>query len=81
MPDQDEHPVHPIDYDFLYDDLEGLNFSDSGPEMDDNLSIVSTPKPKLRFVQTLFWTCSFPLGNRYGITGLNIKFLQLHQYE
>ena len=48
VPDQDEHPVHPDEYDFLYDDLEGLNFSDSGPEIDDNISIVSTPKPKLR---------------------------------
>lgn len=34
--------------DLLYDSLEVYNQSDSGPELDDNDSIVSTPKPKLR---------------------------------
>uniref|UniRef100_A0A671VPF4 Phosphofurin acidic cluster sorting protein 1a n=1 Tax=Sparus aurata TaxID=8175 RepID=A0A671VPF4_SPAAU len=36
------------DLDLLYDSLEVYNQSDSGPELDDNDSIVSTPKPKLR---------------------------------
>uniref|UniRef100_A0A7N8XA70 Phosphofurin acidic cluster sorting protein 1-like n=1 Tax=Mastacembelus armatus TaxID=205130 RepID=A0A7N8XA70_9TELE len=36
------------DLDLLYDNLEIYNPSDSGPELDDNDSIVSTPKPKLR---------------------------------
>ncbi|XP_041640332.1 phosphofurin acidic cluster sorting protein 1-like [Cheilinus undulatus] len=36
------------DLDLLYDSLEVYNPSDSGPELDDNDSIVSTPKPKLR---------------------------------
>lgn len=36
------------DLDELYDSLEMYNPSDSGPEMDDNDSILSTPKPKLR---------------------------------
>ncbi|XP_067353100.1 phosphofurin acidic cluster sorting protein 2-like isoform X2 [Channa argus] len=36
------------DLDLLYDSLEVYNPSDSGPELDDNDSILSTPKPKLR---------------------------------
>ncbi|KAM7394832.1 hypothetical protein PAMP_021612 [Pampus punctatissimus] len=36
------------DLDLLYDSLEVYNPNDSGPELDDNDSIVSTPKPKLR---------------------------------
>nr|XP_033479179.1 phosphofurin acidic cluster sorting protein 1 isoform X1 [Epinephelus lanceolatus] len=36
------------DLDLLYDSLEVYNPSDSGPELDDNDSIISTPKPKLR---------------------------------
>ncbi|KAM4583617.1 phosphofurin acidic cluster sorting protein 1-like isoform 2-T2 [Odontesthes bonariensis] len=36
------------DLDLLYDSLEVDNFSDSGPELEDNDSIQSTPKPKLR---------------------------------
>ncbi|KAE8299941.1 Phosphofurin acidic cluster sorting protein 2 [Larimichthys crocea] len=36
------------DLDLLYDSLEVYNQSDSGPELDDNDSILSTPKPKLR---------------------------------
>lgn len=36
------------DLDLLYDGLEVYNPSDSGPELDDNDSILSTPKPKLR---------------------------------
>ncbi|XP_072240111.1 phosphofurin acidic cluster sorting protein 1-like [Leuresthes tenuis] len=36
------------DLDLLYDSLEVDNLSDSGPELDDNDSIQSTPKPKLR---------------------------------
>uniref|UniRef100_A0AAY4A209 Phosphofurin acidic cluster sorting protein 1 n=1 Tax=Denticeps clupeoides TaxID=299321 RepID=A0AAY4A209_9TELE len=36
------------DLDELYDSLEMYNPSDSGPDMDDNDSILSTPKPKLR---------------------------------
>lgn len=37
------------DLDLLYDSLEVYNQSDSGPEMEDNESVLSTPKPKLRF--------------------------------
>ncbi|XP_056431321.1 phosphofurin acidic cluster sorting protein 1-like isoform X3 [Gadus chalcogrammus] len=36
------------DLDELYDSLEMYNPSDSGPEMDETDSILSTPKPKLR---------------------------------
>ncbi|XP_069744104.1 phosphofurin acidic cluster sorting protein 2 isoform X1 [Narcine bancroftii] len=36
------------DLDLLYDSLEVYNPSDSGPEMEDNESVLSTPKPKLR---------------------------------
>ncbi|XP_077996087.1 phosphofurin acidic cluster sorting protein 1-like [Glandiceps talaboti] len=43
--DQDQPTV---DDDFLDDDLDDLNVSDSGPEMEDNMSIESTPKPVLR---------------------------------
>ena len=48
VPHQGENNVDPVDYDFLYDELDDLNFSDSCPEVDDNISIVSTPKPKLK---------------------------------
>ncbi|KAL2082816.1 hypothetical protein ACEWY4_020589 [Coilia grayii] len=36
------------DLDLLYDSLEVYNQSDSGPEMEDNESVMSTPKPKLK---------------------------------
>ncbi|XP_055492266.1 phosphofurin acidic cluster sorting protein 2-like isoform X3 [Leucoraja erinacea] len=36
------------DLDLLYDSLEVYNPSDSGPEMEDNESVLSTPKPKLK---------------------------------
>uniref|UniRef100_A0A4W6CGJ1 Phosphofurin acidic cluster sorting protein 2 n=1 Tax=Lates calcarifer TaxID=8187 RepID=A0A4W6CGJ1_LATCA len=36
------------DLDLLYDSLEVYNQSDSGPEMEDNESVISTPKPKLK---------------------------------
>ncbi|XP_062244246.1 phosphofurin acidic cluster sorting protein 1-like isoform X2 [Platichthys flesus] len=36
------------DLDLLYDSLELYNPSDSGPELDDNESLQSTPKPKLK---------------------------------
>uniref|UniRef100_A0A673IUF2 Phosphofurin acidic cluster sorting protein 1-like n=1 Tax=Sinocyclocheilus rhinocerous TaxID=307959 RepID=A0A673IUF2_9TELE len=36
------------DLDLLYDSLEVFNQSDSGPELEDNESVLSTPKPKLR---------------------------------
>uniref|UniRef100_A0A8C9SKD6 Phosphofurin acidic cluster sorting protein 2-like n=1 Tax=Scleropages formosus TaxID=113540 RepID=A0A8C9SKD6_SCLFO len=39
------------DLDLLYDSLEVYNQSDSGPEMEDNESVLSTPKPKLRCAQ------------------------------
>nr|CAB3264625.1 phosphofurin acidic cluster sorting protein 2-like [Phallusia mammillata] len=48
VPDTDHNPTDPVDYDFLYDEIEDFNLSDSCPEIDDNSSIVSTPKPKLR---------------------------------
>lgn len=41
------------DLDLLYDSLEVYNQSDSGPELDDNDSILSTPKPKLRSASSL----------------------------
>lgn len=43
------------DLDLLYDSLEVYNQSDSGPEMEDNESVISTPKPKLKYdcTQTL----------------------------
>ncbi|XP_048452568.1 phosphofurin acidic cluster sorting protein 1-like [Rhincodon typus] len=36
------------DLDLLYESLEVYNPSDSGPEMEDNESVLSTPKPKLK---------------------------------
>ncbi|KAJ3610545.1 hypothetical protein NHX12_022637 [Muraenolepis orangiensis] len=49
----DSDPVDPTqeaeeDLDLLYDSLEVYNQSDSGPEMEDNESVLSTPKPKLK---------------------------------
>lgn len=42
------------DLDLLYDSLEVYNQSDSGPEMEDNESVLSTPKPKLKYVFVLW---------------------------
>lgn len=36
------------DLDLLYDTLDMDNPSDSGPDMEDDDSVLSTPKPKLR---------------------------------
>lgn len=47
------------DLDLLYDSLEVYNQSDSGPEMEDNESVLSTPKPKLKYVYTYLDTESF----------------------
>lgn len=41
------------DLDLLYDSLEVYNQSDSGPEMEDNESVLSTPKPKLKYVSVI----------------------------
>lgn len=38
------------DLDELYDSLEMYNPSDSGPDMEETDSIISTPKPKLRYI-------------------------------
>lgn len=46
--DPDAAVSSPVDLDFLYDEIEDLNLSDSCPEVEDNISIISTPKPKLR---------------------------------
>lgn len=37
------------DLDLLYDSLDVENPSDSGPDMDDDDSVLSTPKPKLKY--------------------------------
>ena len=37
------------DLDLLYDSLEEHNHSDSGPDVEDNESVLSTPKPTLRY--------------------------------
>lgn len=42
------------DLDELYDSLEMYNHSDSGPDMDETDSIISTPKPKLRYCIIIF---------------------------
>ena len=41
------------DLDLLYDTLDMENPSDSGPDMEDDDSVLSTPKPKLRLAQPL----------------------------
>ena len=37
------------DLDLLYDSLEEHNHSDSGPDVEDNESVLSTPKPTLKY--------------------------------
>ncbi|KAK2862967.1 hypothetical protein Q5P01_002500 [Channa striata] len=49
------------DLDELYDSLEMYNPSDSGPEMEETDSILSTPKPKLRC-----WLSGTPLSSQQG---------------
>ena len=39
------------DLDLLYDTLDMENPSDSGPDMEDDDSVLSTPKPKLRWAR------------------------------
>lgn len=47
--DPAEHvPEVEEDLDLLYDTLDIENPSDSGPEMEDDDSVLSTPKPKLK---------------------------------
>lgn len=49
--DPAEHvPEVEEDLDLLYDTLDMDNPSDSGPDMEDDDSVLSTPKPKLRCV-------------------------------
>lgn len=51
------------DLDELYDSLEMYNPSDSGPDMEETDSILSTPKPKLRWEKhliTLFVPLKLP---------------------
>lgn len=43
MPEAEE------DLDLLYDTLDVENPSDSGPDLEDDDSVLSTPKPKLRW--------------------------------
>lgn len=45
------------DLDLLYDTLDMENPSDSGPDMEDDDSVLSTPKPKLRWAQPLAGVC------------------------
>uniref|UniRef100_A0AAY4ACC2 Phosphofurin acidic cluster sorting protein 2-like n=1 Tax=Denticeps clupeoides TaxID=299321 RepID=A0AAY4ACC2_9TELE len=45
------------DLDLLYDSLEVYNQSDSGPEMEDNESVLSTPKPKLKYARHTSLSC------------------------
>lgn len=49
------------DLDLLYDSLEVYNQSDSGPEVDDNESVLSTPKPKLKYVIFYFFLHLFEM--------------------
>ncbi|XP_061407462.1 phosphofurin acidic cluster sorting protein 2-like isoform X1 [Lethenteron reissneri] len=44
----DPHPQEVEDLDFLYKSLDVYNPSDSGPEMEEDESLMSTPKPKLK---------------------------------
>ncbi|XP_073776479.1 phosphofurin acidic cluster sorting protein 1 isoform X6 [Danio rerio] len=47
-PVEQTQEVEEEDLDLLYDSLEVFNQSDSGPELEDTDSLLSTPKPKLR---------------------------------
>lgn len=84
------------DLDLLYDSLEVYNQSDSGPEMEDNESVLSTPKPKLKYVsettgKVFNWINTnnmnvelFPKNWRIFISDfflVNVVFLSLHFYK
>lgn len=62
------------DLDLLYDSLEVYNQSDSGPEMEDNESVLSTPKPKLKYV---FETIDFV----FTLISTNNMQVNLHPYN
>ncbi|MBN3320270.1 PACS2 protein, partial [Atractosteus spatula] len=54
------------DLDLLYDSLEVYNPSDSGPEMEDNESVLSTPKPKLKYaISLLAWNARHSIGGEF----------------
>lgn len=56
------------DLDLLYDSLEVYNQSDSGPEMEDNESVLSTPKPKLKYVsETIDKMCTWNNINNMNV--------------
>lgn len=62
------------DLDLLYDSLEVYNQSDSGPEMEDNESVLSTPKPKLKYVsETIDFVFTF--------ISTNNMYVNLHPYN
>uniref|UniRef100_A0A8C2I6S4 Phosphofurin acidic cluster sorting protein 2 n=1 Tax=Cyprinus carpio TaxID=7962 RepID=A0A8C2I6S4_CYPCA len=59
------------DLDLLYDSLEVFNQSDSGPELEDNESVLSTPKPKLKYESPEIRWSEFdliPFSPRYTFT-------------
>lgn len=61
------------DLDLLYDSLEVYNQSDSGPEMEDNESVLSTPKPKLKYV-------SERIDHVFAWINTNVMNGKLHPY-
>lgn len=71
--DPAEHvPEVEEDLDLLYDTLDVENPSDSGPDMEDDDSVLSTPKPKLRCAVATghrCWEASTRWGGGMGVRG------------
>lgn len=54
------------DLDLLYDTLDMENPSDSGPDLEDDDSVLSTPKPKLRCARAWGWRGALGRGPAWG---------------
>lgn len=61
------------DLDLLYDSLEVYNQSDSGPEMEDNESVLSTPKPKLKYVCLSYFFSRQTFNYKHFICGYRVN--------
>uniref|UniRef100_A0AAQ5X736 Phosphofurin acidic cluster sorting protein 2 n=1 Tax=Amphiprion ocellaris TaxID=80972 RepID=A0AAQ5X736_AMPOC len=70
------------DLDLLYDSLEVYNQSDSGPEMEDNESVLSTPKPKLKYFATSVSFCyeSTSFGSLLSLSVMCLELLMFYLF-
>ncbi len=62
MLDSEQDPAEPppeVEEDLDLESLDFENPSDSGPDLDDDESVLSTPKPKLKYVKKRVYSLLF----------------------